>query len=552
MSSESIDLLWDESINTLTALLQEEEETSIRLKPVSIKDAQNYFAKLYVRYSIVLKYLGYCYDYSIQPQKRLDIKSTMEYVICRVINLRHLLVKWAPLNPDVISKDGSQIPFSWEYVDLSEVLNELHISPSQLEMATPSYFADIAEKDLRLRNSLVETKIREIFGDNFSPGENLKWEIETKEPPTAVETPSCANGGASNSPEHSLQNQMSPEDAATIVQASFRAYICKKNALQHRIWTENFVGMSNLNNISKLSQLENDLADIQDKRKQEQSYCRQSYTRDLHDLKDVVIQEEGFRMRMELREERIKWITDHVISRQSLPDSFQEFYLMDSYPKEEANINIPAGSKLRPGKTTKVKSTEIQEIETPKLAGPQSILSSLQDIVDTYEQKWRWRNVGPDRIKSQYHDSEMAKELIIRDEVRNELTKEVEEKLLQSILKLKEMQFTSDKKSKSKKSGKGNGKTGKSKRLGGGKKDKPLPSAKLPGMKEMRVDDMLHTLIQHGIVHIPKGHKIIDWVGTFQSVKPIIADVNSMVRTLWHEHSSKTDISEMMISKFFN
>lgn len=530
MSSESIDLLWGESINTLKKLIQEEEETSTRSKPVSIKDAQNYFAKLYVRYSLVLKYLGNCYDYSIQPQKRLDIKSTMEYVICRVINLRHLLVKWAPLNPDVISKDGSQKSFPWEYVDLSEMLKELQVSPSQIEFDKPSFFADTAERENRLRNDLVETKIREIFGNDFSPEESLKWRFEKTASSSPVKTSSCSNGGASKSPDHQSQNQLLPDDAATLVQTSFRAYVCKKNIEQRRTWSNNFIGMSNSNKISNLSQLENDLVDIQDKRRQEQNFCKESYTRDLHNLKDVVRQEEGFQMQMELREERIKWITDHVINRKSLPDSFQDFYIKDSNSNEEAHIKLPVDNKSGPEKTAKSKPTALPEIEIPILAGPQSILDSLQDIVDDYEEKWRGRNVGPDRIKLQYHDSEMAKDLIIREEVRNELTKEVEEKLLRSVLKLKEMQKTSDTKSKSKKAGKGKAKKGKAKKLGGGKKEKSLPGAKLSGMKEMGVKDMLHTLIQYGFVHVPKGHKLVDLVGTCHSVKPIISNMKSKVR----------------------
>ena len=76
-SSESIDLLWNESIKKLKALVQDEETKSSK-STASIQESFQYFGNLYVRYSIILKDLDTCYDLSVQPQKRLDIKSTLK------------------------------------------------------------------------------------------------------------------------------------------------------------------------------------------------------------------------------------------------------------------------------------------------------------------------------------------------------------------------------------------------------------------------------------------------------------------------------------------
>jgi hypothetical protein len=56
-----------------------------------------------------------CYDSMVHPQKRLDVKLSLELVIRRVIELKHLLVKWNLPNPDVRVEPGQkQNPFPWE------------------------------------------------------------------------------------------------------------------------------------------------------------------------------------------------------------------------------------------------------------------------------------------------------------------------------------------------------------------------------------------------------------------------------------------------------
>ena len=125
----------------------------------------------------------------------------------------------------------------------------------------------------------------------------------------------------------------------------------------------------------------------------------------------------------------------------------------------------------------------------------------------------------------------MAKDLIIRDQVKAELTKGVEEKLLSNILKIKAMQEASAQNSKSKnKDGKGQGKKANGKKAG--KKEKPLPGSKLPGMQDMAVDEMLGVLVQHGLIFMPEGHRIKDYIGGFENGRPAISKTDKKVRIL--------------------
>lgn len=540
MSGESIDLLWNESIDRLKRLV-EEEGSHDQTKPVSINDAYHHFAKLYIQYSIIMSDLNSCYESSVQPQKRLDIKHALELAICRVINLRHLLAKWCPPNPDVTSRGGSQAPFPWEYFDLDKELIELCVSPAELEATTPVFFGDDQKEASQQRNSTIARLQRDAVGSKINQLDETRWGVE-------VVTAGATFDGRSQSEDdsnHSSESKQAisvnhPERAAAKVQSIVRGHLSRKNTASNKRWLDRFVGLRSSSDTSELVELEKNIIDIRERRQQEQQYCQESYENDLHRLKDVVGEEEGFAIESELREERIRWITEHTISKNMLPGSFEEFYAKDNAPDDKENEAKSKNDEEQKGRksakdteivTKDEKFAETEEVEHPVLGAPQMLLDSLRDCTQIYEERWRHRNVGPGRIKSQHNDVEMAKDLIIRDQVKAELTKGVEEKLLSNILKIKAMQEASAQNSKSKnKDGKGQGKKANGKKAG--KKEKPLPGSKLPGMQDMAVDEMLGVLVQHGLIFMPEGHRIKDYIGGFENGRPAISKTDKKVRIL--------------------
>ncbi|KAL7479851.1 hypothetical protein ACHAW6_005570 [Cyclotella cf. meneghiniana] len=523
MSSESTDLLWNESINVLKRLVHEERHIEVS-KRVSIEDAFRHFAKLYIEYTVVLSNLNKCFELSVQPQKRLDIRSTLVNVICRVINLRHLLVKWAPPNPDVMSKTETQHPFPWEYADLSQTLRELNVAPSHLDTDTPSFFKQESALHHCARNALVLRLLNDKYGDEIPPLERKQWFVKPSTTSDDIEHEACTRNNANliernKEGKENVTTDNKAEIAATMIQANIRRHIQRKKVAEKRYRLGTFLGMNKCD--KELDSLVKNLEDIRHKRKEEQTYCQEKYEQDLIRLKDVVRDEEGFRMEVELREERIKWITDHLVSKNVLPDSFEGFYVKNESPPE---------NKDNTGKDAKPKTKETQvkipknkdkataatvEVELPSIVGPLLILASLSESIDTYERRWQHRNIGPDRIRSQYHDAEIAKSLIIRGQIKTELTIEVEEKLLSNLLKIKTIADMDSKKSKSKKDAT-KGKKGKGEKASG-KKEKPLPGSKLPGMKEMSVEEMLKVLIDYGLVCLPTQHVVNDMIGGFET-----------------------------------
>ena len=552
-SSESIDLLWNESIKKLKALVQDEEIKASK-STASIQESFQYFGNLYVRYTIIHKDLDTCYDLSVQPQKRLDIKSTLEHVICRVINLRHLLRKWSPPNNDVIVTDGVQPPFPWEYLDINKVLEDLSIAPSRLETTTPTYFNEDRQDAIRHRNESVARLLKDKFGSEARPWEEKTWSVESSlaaDAAASTSGTSCAydttcateveesddeesdTDSNSSDSETATEENLSEQAAAKVVQSLVRGRLSRKKVAEYKLWLDNLVGISssrNSNGTELDHKLENNLTDVHNRRQQEQQYCKESYENDLHRLRDVVREEEGFMLQTQLREERIKWVAEHTIKNASLPDSFDGFYVKDTPPNDDDNDNQAKEKSNKDAKSKnttdkKSKSADAESVELPTLAAPQMLLGSLKDCVQTYEERWMHRTVGPDRVKSQYHDTEMAKDLIIRDQVKQELTRGVEEKMLDNILKIKRMQETTK---KPKKDGKGKGKKAKGKgKKAGGKKEKPLPGTKLPGLKDMDADQMLAILVQNGLVCCtPEEHTLNDFIGGFECARPKLPNLD--------------------------
>lgn len=90
---------------------------------LSPAESFRHFRMLYVRYLQIYQKLERVYEGTVHPQKRIDARNVIETVLSRLVQLRHLLVKWHPLNPGVAAATPGK-PFPWEYVDLDDEILE--------------------------------------------------------------------------------------------------------------------------------------------------------------------------------------------------------------------------------------------------------------------------------------------------------------------------------------------------------------------------------------------------------------------------------------------
>ena len=108
----------------------------------------------------------------------------------------------------------------------------------------------------------------------------------------------------------------------------------------------------------------------------------------------------------------------------------------------------------------------------------------------------------------------MAKDLIVRNQVRAHLTPGIDEKLLSNLQKIKASQDGDKKSKKKEKAAKGK----KASKKKGGKKEKPLPGTKLHEINGMQVQEMLEFLAQNGFIHeYDDKMKISNFIGSFEA-----------------------------------
>lgn len=124
-------------------------------REVTIFQAFQHFACLYIKYLQIFRKLEYCYDCMVHPQKRIAVKAVLELVIRRIVELKNDLVKWNPPNSYVKIPQGKEESFPWEYVQLDDILVDLKLSPEMLEIPIPKYFREGNKSIIQERDRIV-------------------------------------------------------------------------------------------------------------------------------------------------------------------------------------------------------------------------------------------------------------------------------------------------------------------------------------------------------------------------------------------------------------
>lgn len=480
----------------------------------------------------------------IHPQKRIAVKSVLELVIRRVLELKNDLVKWNPPNSYVRIPSGPEEAFPWEYVHLDDILVDLKLSPEMLEIPVPKYFREDVKKQIEQRDRIVNGYMRlkhntdrMYITDNFDSAvvvENLTLE-------RAIEIIQRNERGRQGSEraalvralrekerqgrifDSSARVEMDTDLAATNLQRVLKGFISRTEATRERENELMFIGMKPRRD--NLDVLDHELQLAYVKRKQEQLENKESYERALEDLKEIIADEEGPEKKEELREERTLWVTDQI-AQEKFPEDLEEFYQTKLFVKEDSPDDAApskggkdakkddkkgkkdekkGGGKEKGGK--KGKGDEEAEA-MPKLQGRTEVTDNMAKCVGLYEDVWDGRDES-DNFQ-QKHDVELGKE-VVRPGVYEEIRAQVDEMLVMNLKKIK-MQVapaTKGKKGKGKKKKGGKGKKGKA------KKKKPLPGEKISELKGLDADQMLSVLIENKLVVRARNRTVSSLVGDF-------------------------------------
>jgi len=114
----------------------------------------------YVKYLQVFRRLSRIHDLMSHPQRRSDVFETLKLCMLRVVELKHRLVEWHVRDPSVIGSDPNHT-LPWEYVNLRNVLIDLKLSPTDLEIPVPTHFPENPDRD-----SLVDGYVQLRLGSS--------------------------------------------------------------------------------------------------------------------------------------------------------------------------------------------------------------------------------------------------------------------------------------------------------------------------------------------------------------------------------------------------
>ncbi|XP_069317655.1 IQ and AAA domain-containing protein 1-like [Eulemur rufifrons] len=239
MSEGAYQRLWESSHVTLQELLDREQPL---LEPVPERERQSFqykVASLYLRYLGLLRRFDTIYDQMVQPQKRRLLRRLLDCVAGRVLELKDELVR----------------------VDLSEshcldhVLQDLKLTPADLEVSIPKYFLLEQSTAIRERGQMLAeilSRMGPVSSQEDLPG------MHRTEAIILVQKAERARQGRLRATfmkeiqkeeerdrkiREDGQRKFSQDQAALTVQKVWKGYLQRKRTQQDRRTEMEFIGM---------------------------------------------------------------------------------------------------------------------------------------------------------------------------------------------------------------------------------------------------------------------------------------------------------------------
>ncbi|XP_037691727.1 IQ and AAA domain-containing protein 1-like [Choloepus didactylus] len=239
MSEGSYQRLWDSSHVTLQELLDKEQPL---LEPVPDRERESFqykLSSLYLLYLGLLRRLDTVYDQMVQPQKRRLLRRLLDGVAGRVLELKDELVR-ADLS---------------EYHCLDKALQDLKLTPADLEVPIPRYFLleqSIVLKERELLLMEILARIEPMYTEERFP------ELHRTEAIILVQRAERARQGRlrarfmqqirkEEERDRKIREEgwhtFSQNQAATNIQKVWKGYLQRKRTQQERQVEMEFIGM---------------------------------------------------------------------------------------------------------------------------------------------------------------------------------------------------------------------------------------------------------------------------------------------------------------------
>ncbi|KAM6938065.1 dynein regulatory complex protein 11 [Lycodopsis pacificus] len=507
MSQRTYNQLWADAQLELSRLLTEELPDEPR-RPE--KDRVVFFqrlAMLYVRYIQIFRQLEEVYDQVVHPQKRKDIRATLEGVMGRVLELKN----------EMVEKEFS------EYHYMDDVLHDFKLTPADLEIPIPRYFKELQERKTMLTEILKMVEVTE------SP-EPLTKDMSQEEAIKVIQVAERARQGRLraklNEKKTNMNRMCSTKDpgaaaiefAAVCIQKVWRGYIQRKMVKIAREEEMIFLGMvmdpkyqvpcpavitAQANEACTRIQREDRNADYQ-----------KSAVDVTNQLQDV----EGLNMSKSMKDQIRQWFIECRDATGSFPDypddeaGGSDLLFAEKTPmqlleeiaakEEEEASNKSKGTDMKKEKGKKDKKKENEEEEEAGLKMlPSAFLSDLKVENTTFVDLWKTRNESSNF--HQRHEVELIKEekrKVIEAKIRVQVDEQMRQELAELKLAVDKNKGSKTKANAKKKKG---SKSGKKK-----KKEKDLTA-------DRTLESLCQELVKQGLLKRANNVRLQDYLGDY-------------------------------------
>jgi hypothetical protein len=480
-NDNSTAVAWQESVASLKNVVDMDRKESTEQQR-STSDGRELHLQIfelnmnfYLQYVGALLELDSIYNEMTHPQKREFIKGTQTLIIKRIIELRYYFYR----NPYLKSVSGSNIKLeSWDYLDFHSdaIPSENKFKFFSMLTPIPQFIKDDCQSDKLARSHFVAQCLRrfqcnaENEGTANDPNENSIGADTCilDQTLTALDI-----GDLSKLEINAIQT-----NSAITIQRYTRGFLIRLQQKRNKEWIRIFIGlMENDADLNHRNLNEKRLENLGEEREYMKQRSSTEYIDSLFDLREEVRRNEGFSIKEDLFAKRIKWVSTKISETNQIPESLQDFY------------DVPLQTSETPNE-----SKDNQNI--PYVCGKlsSSLYEAFMDNISTFNLLWANEDVS---AKNETFSPTLAKDLVAREQVIEEIRKTVDHELLTNLGRLKELDNDAKCKKNADKS-----KRSEVERKSKRKREKDLPGDKIPELKGIDSYEILERLARYNVIQI--------------------------------------------------
>ncbi|XP_041695880.2 dynein regulatory complex protein 11 isoform X2 [Coregonus clupeaformis] len=516
MSHSTYNKLWANAQVELNSLLAQEFPVQ---PPRPEKDRVVFFqrlATLYVRYVQIFRQLEEAYDQVVHPQKRRVIREVLDGVMGRVLELKN----------EMVEKEFS------EYHYMDDVIQDLKLTPEDIEIPIPRYFLSERSKVLQEKGNML-SNILNLMAVVERPKPVGVRALNLEEAIKIIQVSERARQGRLRAKfmreiqrDEERQRRAKDRDlgAAAIgtavvrIQKVWKGYVQRKKTKREREEEMIFLGMAMEPRHIQPCPATTAAQANEAHRRGKQEEHEEDYQKSIVAITDKLREVEGPDMRETMKDQIRQWFIECHDATGTFPDYPEEEdggstlifaektpqQLMEELAaKDEEDTNKKLkGKEENKDKGKKDKGKGGDEEEEPGLKMlPSAFLGELEVGHKTFGEVWQNRTES--KNFSQRHEAELIKEEK-RKEIEVEIRLQVDELMRQELANWK-LAVDKDKGGKAKggaKKKKGS-KSGKKK-----KKDKDLTA-------DRNIESLYQELVEQGLLKQADNVKLQDYLGDY-------------------------------------